>query len=188
MFYNHLFRESDEQDAMDALLPQDPNTDEGANAMADEVEANMQAEAFANIGYFEGGNDAARTFFESAEVRAVMEGSVSTQTVGGLSKRKTLVLLSKNDDLERRAKLACIIISRDKKEAVFDRWVKHRQMERADRKEMYQKHYKEGLKIARISQKKHIAERKKFPLPGFNKSSGHALNTNDIMHGKGTLQ
>lgn len=187
MYFNsvtNVLRESDDTEATDALLPKDVESQSGMEAVADEVEEKLQREAFEHMSYFDGGQEAGRAFFESAEVQSVMESM--PQTVAGLSKKKTLVLLSKNDDLERRKKLACLIIAREKKDPRFDLWIKHRRQEREDREYMYQKYDQYGAKVARISQKKHIAERRKFPLPIVKKPEGH-LGRKEIAGGAGTL-
>lgn len=51
----------------------DPNTEDGLDTMAAEVETNMQAAALESVTFFENGDVAQKNFIESAEVQALVE-------------------------------------------------------------------------------------------------------------------
>ena len=172
MFYkNYLESDIDkdiEADAndVDALLPADPDTDEGLEKIADEVEDALQRQALESCTYFDGGEEAVNNFMESAEIQAYMEAF----PFGAGNKKRTFVHLSRNDDLKRRISVASISIAKAKKDPLFDKWARTRIKERNLRKLIYKKYQKAAYKAAKISQKKHVAERKKFPsLPFFGK-------------------
>ena len=178
MFFNDYLREDTEEEVndVDTLLPQDPETSEGLDNIADQVEDALQHQALENADYFEGGEEAVQSFFESAEVEAMLEAF----PFGLGAKKRTIVHMSKKDDLKRRARLASLIIAREKKDPLFDKLAANRVRERALRKAIFQKYEKQAYKVARVSQKKHIAEKKKFPsLPFFGKRDDvghHDLN------------
>lgn len=167
MFFNDYLREDTEEvNDVDTLLPQDPETSEGLDNIADQVEDALQHQALENADYFEGGEEAVQSFFESAEVEAMLEAF----PFGLGAKKRTIVSMSKKDDLKRRARLASLIIAREKKDPLFDKLAANRVRERALRRAIFQKYEKQAYKVARVSQKKHLAEKKKFPaLPFFGK-------------------
>ena len=150
---------------LDELLPVDPNTTEGIDRIADKVEDAMQRQALEACAYFDGGEEALREFYESDEVQAYMEAFPSASAM----KKKTFVRLSRKDDLKRRASVAALSIAKEKKDPLFDKWVKHRVKERSYREMIYKKYKNLALKAAKKSQKKHIKEKKSFPLPSFSK-------------------
>ena len=171
MFFDQFFREevetTDIDNDVDALLPVDPNTDEGIDKIADQVEDAMQRQALESADYFEGGAEAIQEFYASPEVQAYMEAF----PMGAGMKKRTFVRLSRKDDLKRRMSVAAISIAKEKKDPLFDKWARHRVKERSYRAMIYKKYKTLAFKAAKISQKKHIKERKKFPLPSFNKES-----------------
>ena len=171
MFYNKYLEdtiEDLEDNDIDALLPVDTDTEEGLEQVADEVEDALQRQALESCLYFEGGEEAVKEFMESAEVTAVMEAF----PFGNGAKKRTFVNLSRKDDLKRRISVASLAIARHKEDPLFDKWARIRSKERSFRKLIYQKYANQAYKAARISQKKHAAEKKRFPLlPIFHKHS-----------------
>jgi len=91
----------------------DPETEEGMDAIAAEVDANMQAAALESVTYFDGGENAQKSFVESAEVQALVEARKMS--------KKTFVRLNKNDDFTRRAHLASLILARNAKDPLFNK-------------------------------------------------------------------
>ena len=173
MFFDDYLKEDAEEEIndVDSLLPQDVDTDAGLEKIADQVEDAVQHQALENADYFDGGEEAVQSFFESAEVEAMLEAF----PFGLGAKKRTIVSMSKKDDLKRRARLASLIIAREKKDPLFDKLAANRVRERALRKAIFQKYEKSAYKVARVSQKKHIAEKKRFPsLPFFGKKDDAA--------------
>lgn len=167
MFYDNYLEDATEDmgtNDVDELLPADPDTEEGLEKVADQVEDALQRQALEACTYFDGGEEALNNFMESSEVEAYMEAF----PFGGAMKKRTFVNLSRKDDLKRRMSVASLTIARDKKDPLFDKWVAVRVKERSYRKMIYQKYKNQAYKAAKISQKKHISEKKKFPsLPFF---------------------
>jgi hypothetical protein len=170
MFLNGILEDAIEQDLdtndVDALLPADPETDEGIDRIADQVEDAMQRQALEAADYFDGGAEAVQTYMESAEVQAFMEAF----PFGGGMKKRTFVNLSRKDDFRRRMSVAALTIAKEKKDPLFDKWVRHRIKERSYRSLIFKKYKALSYKAAKRSQKKHLAEKKRFPaLPFFGK-------------------
>ena len=170
MFLKDFLEDAVEQDVdtndVDALLPADPDTEEGLEKIADQVEDAMQRQALEACTYFDGGEEAVQNFIESAEIQAYLEAF----PFGAGMKKRTFVNLSRKDDLKRRMSVAAITIAKEKKDPLFDKWVRHRVKERYYRKLMYRKYKNLAYKVAKRSQKKHLAEKRKFPaLPFFGK-------------------
>ena len=176
---------ANEPNDIDQLLPQDPSTEEGLNNIANQIEDAMQQQALEHADYFENSEEAINEFFNSPEIKAIMEAdTAAVMPAGNAAKRRTIVLLNKRDDLTRRARLGSLIIARERKDPLFDQLAKNRIKERALRKAIFQKYGKEVYKAARISQKKHMAERKKFHLPMFKSGGGgKEPSYNDIFRG-----
>ena len=169
MFFNEFMTEDEtdlESKEIDAILPQDPETEEGIDNLADQVEDAMQSQALECADYFEGGEEAIKEFAESPEVQASINEAFS---ITGKDKKRTLVRLGRKDDLKRRANLAALLIAKSKGDPLFKKMAKHRHEERQCRKQIFNKYQKQAMKIARRSQIKHMQERKKFRLPFFGK-------------------
>jgi hypothetical protein len=65
MFFNEFMTEDEtdlESKEIDAILPQDPETEEGIDNLADQVEDAMQSQALECADYFEGGEEAIKEF------------------------------------------------------------------------------------------------------------------------------
>ena len=139
----------------------DPNTEEGMDAIATEVENNMQAAALESVTYFENGEDAQKAFVESAEVQALMEARKMS--------KKTFVRLGKNDDLTRRAHLASLILARNNNDPLFKKLALNRVNERKLRNMIFKKYENKAKIVAKKSQAQHIKTMKKMPsLPKIN--------------------
>lgn len=170
MFFNDIMTEDAdlESQEIDAILPQDPDTEEGIDNLADQVEDAMQAQALECADYFEGGEEAIKEFVQSPEVQALINEAFS---ITGKDKKRTLIRLGRKDDLKRRAHLASLLIAKEKQDPLFTRMARFRFEERKCRKEIFQKYGKQAYKVAKRSQIKHLKERKKFKLPFFFKKN-----------------
>ena len=105
---------------------------------------------------------------ENTEVQTFMEAF----PLGAGAKKRTFVNLSRKDDMKRRASIAAISIAKHKNDPLFEKWARYRVKERQYRKLIFKKYSKQAYKVARRSQKKHLAERKRFPaLPIFGKKN-----------------
>lgn len=166
MLFGTIIKESDETTAtevndVDVLSGEaDPNTEEGMDAIATEVDNNMQAAALESMTYFDGGEDAQKSFMESAEVQALMEAQKMS--------KKTYIRLNKNDDLTRRAHLASLILARNAKDPLFNKLALNRVKERKLRTMIFNKYKNKSLMVAKKSQKKHIKTAKTLPPIRFN--------------------
>ena len=171
MIFDELLLEEAEDldidsDDIDAVLPQDPDTEEGLDAIADQVEDAMQAQALECADYFENGDEAIQEFFNSPEVQACLNEAFS---ISGKDKKRTFVRLGRKDDLRRRAHLASLFIARDKGDPLFKKMTKFRHEERRIRKLIFKKYMKPAIRVAKKSQRAHLREKKKFRLPFFAK-------------------
>lgn len=166
MFFNeYLNEETDlESEEIDAIIPQDPDTEEGMDQIADQVEDAMQTQALECADYFDGGEEAIKEFVESPEIQAIINEAFS---ITGKDKKRTLIRLGRKDDLKRRAHLASLIIAKSKNDPMFTLMAKHRHEERKLRRQIFAKYKKTAYKVARKSQMKHLKEKKKFKLPFF---------------------
>jgi hypothetical protein len=163
MLFNNYLKEDAEQDVNDIDIlsgEADPETEEGMDAIAKEVETNMQAAALESMTYFDGGEQAQKSFVESAEVQALVEAKKMT--------RKTFVRLNKNDDLTRRAHLASLILARNAKDPLFNKLALNRVKERKLRTAIFTKYKTKALMVAKKSQKQHIKTAKTLPPIRFN--------------------
>ncbi len=150
-YLNEAETDVDIKDDVDDLMD-DPNDDD---AMAAEVEKHMTTAALEAVSYFEGGEEAVKAFTESAEVQALVEARK-------LSK-KTYVRLNKNDDLQRRSNLACLVLAKNHKDPLWAKLAKNRIMERKLRNAIYAKYKNKAALIARKSQVQHVKAMRKLP-------------------------
>lgn len=133
----------------------DPETEEGIEAIANEVENNMQSAALESVSYFEGGEDAQKAFMESVEVQALIEARKMS--------KNTFVRLNKNDDFTRRAHLASLLLARYAKDPLFNKLALNRVQERKLRNSIFKKYESKAKMIAKKSQQQHIKAMKKMP-------------------------
>lgn len=163
LFNNFLEADAnlDTAEDVDGLQNKDPETEEGAENIAKEIETNIQAAALESLTYFEGGDQAIKEFCQSEEAQVLVEARK-------MSKR-TFVRLGKVDDLTRRKNMACLIIAREKKDPLFNKLALNRVKERQLRQQIFKKYGNLADKIAKKSQQKHIKDMKKMPaLKKFN--------------------
>lgn len=168
IFDSSYIREADESAAVDPVKSDvdavagtdgvDPNSAEGVQAAAEEVERAIQAQALESMTYFEGGEEALKKFTESAEVQALVEARKMA--------KHTFVRLNKTDDLQRRTNLACLVLARAHKDPLWTKLAANRRMERKLRNAIYAKFKNKAAIVARKSQQVHIkAMRKQKDTP-----------------------
>lgn len=105
-------------------------------------------------------DDDRKAFMESAECEALIQE--------GLITKKTLVRLSKNDDLSRRTKMAAFELAKKNGDALWDKLKKNRIMEKKLIAAIVQKYGTKSTNIAKKSQKEYIKTNK----TAFKPSSG----------------
>lgn len=93
-------------------------------------------------------------FVNSQEAQGMLEA--------GLISRKTLVRLSKNDDLERRIGMAAIQLSKESDDALYDQLVKVRIKERELLDKINAKYANRATRVAKIGQKDYL--KNKMPV------------------------
>ena len=158
MIFGNVVHENDANVVNDIDLAAniaDPETEEGMDTIAAEVENNMQAAALESVNYFEGGEEAQKSFIESAEVQALVEARKMS--------KKTFVRLNKNDDFLRRAHLASLILARNNKDPLFNKLALNRVKERQLRNAIFKKYESKAKLVAKKSQIQHIKAMKKMP-------------------------
>lgn len=160
MIFNSI-KESDEyQDASEYIDPidddKDPDSAEGVEAIAAEVEDHMQQSALESVSYFENGDKAVKNFLESTEVQNLCEANSRYM-------KNTYVRLNKNDDLQRRTNLAALVIAREKNDILWKKLADNRVKERKLRQAIYRKYGRQAEKIAKKSQIVHIKNARKLP-------------------------
>jgi hypothetical protein len=164
MFFDKYLREDADihADELDDIIPVDPDTIEGEEKLADQVEDAMAAQALDTVEFFDGGEDALKEFVESDEVKNVVNEAF------GFNKKKTLVRLGRKDELKRRQGIAELLLARDAKDPIFVKLAINRKKERKYREELHKKYGQKAMKIALKSQKKHAKFKIAFPkLPKF---------------------
>ena len=87
-------------------------------------------------------------FAESEEAQLLVEKSVLN--------KKTLVRLSKNDDLARRVKMAAFQVAKEKKDPLWTKLVKNRVIERALIKKIVQKYSNMAVRVAKAGQRDYL--------------------------------
>lgn len=142
-------------DDLDLVINKDPETPEGLEAIANEVESKMMQSALESVTFFEGGEEGVKKFTESAEVQALVEA----RKMG----KNTFVRLGKNDDLTRRAHLAAIIIAKEKNDPLFHQLALNRVKERKLRNAIFNRYGNKAELVAKRSQKQHIKNMRKMP-------------------------
>lgn len=97
-------------------------------------------------------DDKLKQFLESSECREMQEA--------GIIGKKTMVRLSKADDLTRRVKMAAIQIGKDKEDRLFKLWDKGTQMAKDAEEQLLQKYNMMATKLARVGQKDYLKSHK----------------------------
>ena len=141
-------------DDIDALV-KDPDTIEGVDAIADEINSVMGENALSSLTYFAGGEEAIKHFAESADLKVLVESRRMP--------KKSFTRLSKNDDLLRRERLATLILAREAKDPLFFKLAKNRVQERKLRAAIFKKYGNKASRIAKRSQMKHMKTMRKLP-------------------------
>ena len=101
-----------------------------------------------------------KEFCESGEAEALMEKAVLN--------KKTLVRLSKKDDLARRVKQAAYQLAREKKDPLWVKLVKTQMMKRKLVAAIMKKYQNPALRLARASQVEYIKAAKNSKFIGKN--------------------
>ena len=100
-------------------------------------------------------------------------GGVGEQLVQeGKLRKKTLVRLSKQDDLTRRTKMGALLLAKEKNDPLYAKLVKNRQQKR-DRVEQFMKKYgTKGQRVARQAQSEYLHGNKSAVPKNFMKFGG----------------
>ena len=80
----------------------------------------------------------------------------------GILKNKTIVRLSKTDDLERRISMAAIQLSKESNDQLFEKLTKNRIKERELLDRINQKYANKATKVAKMGQKEYL--KNKLPI------------------------
>lgn len=160
IFSNNIIRESEEdaleQDDIDIVAGDyDPDSAEGIEAMANEVEQHMTTAALEAVSYFEGGQEAVHKLVESAEMQALVEMRKVP--------KQTFVRLNKNDDLHRRSRLACLVLAKKHNDPLWEKLAQNRVKEKKIRNAIYAKYGNKANVVARKSQIQHMKAARKLP-------------------------
>lgn len=157
LFGNVINEGTESMDDIDKVIKYDDglSEEEKMDIMAKEVDDTMRESALENVTYFEGGEEAQKSFIESAEVQALVEARKMS--------KKTFVRLNKNDDFTRRAHLASLILARNSKDPLFNKLALNRVNERKLRSAIFKKYEAKAKMIAKKSQAKHVKDMKKMP-------------------------
>lgn len=155
MLFGNVIKETEISADPVETMAADPNTEEGMDILAKEVNDMCEAAALENMTYFEGGEEAQKAFIESAEVQALVEARKMS--------KKTFVRLNKNDDFTRRAHLASLILARNAGDPLFKKLALNRVNERKLRTMIFKKYEAKAKIVAKKSQQQHIKTMKKMP-------------------------
>lgn len=82
--------------------------------------------------------------------------AAKTMLEAGLIGRKTLVRLSKEDDLSRRLKMAALQLAKDNDDVLFDQLTKNRIKERELLEKITNKYSNKATRVAKIGQKDYL--------------------------------
>ena len=175
MFFNDYMIESEDLEMEDIDKVITPDTTAEEDVVAAQVEEIIQQEAFDAAQYFEGGAEAIEQFMESAEMKAQLEAFGPF----GMNKKNTFVRMSRGDDLRRRTHLACLLLAKNHKDPLFTKLAANRVKERSLRKQIFSKYEQKATKIARLSQRKALANKKKFNFPFFKKKEDDNIEKED---------
>lgn len=104
-------------------------------------------------------DDKKKEFLASEDAKALEEA--------GIISRKTLVRLSKEDDLSRRLKMAALQLAKDNDDVLFDQLTKNRIKERQLLDKITAKYSMKATKVAKMGQKAYLKQ--KLPLAFFRK-------------------
>lgn len=100
-------------------------------------------------------------------------GGVGDQLVQeGKLRKKTLVRLSKQDDLTRRTKMGALLLAKERKDPLYDKLVKNRMMKRDLVNKIMKKYGSKGQRIARQAQSEYLHGNKSALPKNFMKFGG----------------
>lgn len=140
------------------VMTTDRTKDIVGSEMVDTVKSVTEAAIYADLIQLPA--EEIKEFCESAEAQALMEKAVLN--------KKTLVRLSKKDDLARRIKQAAYQLARDKKDPLWTKLVKTQMMKRKLVAAIMKKYQNPALRIARASQVEYIKAAKNSKFIGKN--------------------
>lgn len=100
-------------------------------------------------------------------------GGVGEQLVQeGKLRKKTLVRLSKQDDLTRRTKMGALLLAKERKDPLYDKLVKNRMMKRDLVNKIMKKYGSKGQRIAKQAQSEYLHGNKSALPKNFMKFGG----------------
>ena len=100
-------------------------------------------------------------------------GGVGEQLVQeGKLRKKTLVRLSKQDDLTRRTKMGALLLAKEKKDPLYAKLVKNRQQKRELVSKIMAKYGSKGQKVARQAQAEYLHGNKSAVPKNFMRFGG----------------
>lgn len=101
------------------------------------------------------------------------EGGVGEQLVQeGKLRKKTLVRLSKQDDLTRRTKMGALLLAKEKKDPLYAKLVKNRQQKKDLVSKIMKKYGTKGQRVAKQAQSEYLHGRKSALPKNFMKFGG----------------
>ena len=117
------------------------------------LEASLQnpnelLESFIYDGLNKLSDDKKKEFVSSNEATALLEK--------GLIGRRTLVKLSKSDDIERRIGMAAIQMAKEKNDPIYDQLIKNRIKERDLLSKINTKYSNNAIRVAKAAQKEYL--------------------------------
>ena len=100
-------------------------------------------------------------------------GGVGEQLVQeGKLRKKTLVRLSKQDDLTRRTKMGALLLAKERKDPLYDKLVNNRMMKRDLVNKIMKKYGSKGQRIAKQAQSEYLHGNKSALPKNFMKFGG----------------
>ena len=157
---------------VDTLIDPDPDTPEGEQVMASQVEAIMKTAAMEEASFFEGGEEAVDLYRKYLNEQVMTEGIISNA-----AKNNNIIRLNARDDLKRRTAVAAMMMARAKKDPLWVKCARHKMLYRKYKAAIIAKYGKRAFKIARMSQAKHAIDVKKEEMPKFQKDrTGNRTN------------
>lgn len=100
-------------------------------------------------------------------------GGIGEQLVQeGKLRKKTLVRLSKQDDLTRRTKMGALLLAKEKKDPLYAKLVKNRQQKRELVSKIMAKYGSKGQKVARQAQAEYLHGNKSAVPKNFMRFGG----------------
>ena len=101
------------------------------------------------------------------------EGGVGEQLVQeGKLRKKTLVRLSKQDDLTRRTKMGALLLAKEKKDPLYTKLVKNRQQKKDLVSKIMKKYGTKGQRVAKQAQSEYLHGKKSALPKNFMKFGG----------------